>query len=88
MYTIEFFTTKNSFVGNARITSVKTTKSGFRVQMFNPYVILYYLKIVTYKNGFKIHWLAKKNYQPDNRFTAYYFDGKEISKSEFYKMNK
>lgn len=69
---------------NAKVTKVKTTKDGFRVQLFNPYVTLYYLNVVLYDSCFKIHWLIKKNYHEDYRFTSYYDSiGNEITRKEF-----
>jgi len=74
---------------NAKVTKVKTTKNGFRVQLFNNYIILYYLNVVLYDNCFKIHWLVKKNYYADDRFTSYYDTmGNEISNKEFKTLQK
>ena len=69
---------------NAKVTNVKSTKTGFRVQLFNNYIILYYLNVILLDNCFKIQWLIKKNYCADYRFTSYYdTTGNEISKNEF-----
>ena len=75
---------------NTRVTKVKKTNYGYRVQMFNHYVTLFYLKIIIDENkSAKIHWLIDKNYQPKQRFTTYYgCDCLEISRKEYQQLNK
>jgi hypothetical protein len=87
----------NNFLGvdpidkpGTRVTSVKKTSYGYRVQMFNHYVTLYYLKVIVNENkSAKIHWKVDKNYNPTERYTTYYNTiGNEITRKEYQQLNK
>lgn len=84
---LEQITTVGANFANAKITRVKKTKYGFAVQMFNPYVIEYYLKIHVFETKFKIHWLRKMNYKADERFTNYWIiTGEQIDLKQYKKL--
>lgn len=56
-----------------RVTSVKKTKYGYNVKMFNHYVTLYDIKLVLNNNGTaKAHYKKEVNYRPVERFTIYF----------------
>lgn len=73
-----------------RVTKVVKTAYGYRVQMFNHYITLFYVKLIVNANGSaKAHYLVKKNYYADNRYTIYFgVDGNEVTKSEYRVLNK
>lgn len=72
-----------------RVTKVKKTDYGYKVQMFNNYITLYYLTIYVYPNkSAKIRWRIEKNYNPVERLTSYHnTEGNEITKMEFKQLN-
>lgn len=63
-----------------KITSVKEKPYGYRIQMFNNYITLYYVKLIVNLDGSaKAHVRIKRNYSPTQRFTYYFApDGREI----------
>jgi hypothetical protein len=73
-----------------RVTRVTPTKYGFRAQMFNNYVTLYYLKIIVNADkSAKIQWRVERNYSPVERFTTYYnTEGNEITRKEYQQLIK
>jgi len=73
-----------------RVTKVVKTKYGYRVQMFNNYITLFYIKLIVNDNGSaKAHYLVQKNYHPDNRYTLYFgIDGNEVTQKEYKLINK
>lgn len=73
-----------------RVTSVVKKPYGYRIQMFNSYITLYYIKlIINANNSAKAHYLIKKNYCPNNRYTVYFgVDGNEITPKEYKALNK
>jgi hypothetical protein len=73
-----------------RVTKVVKTSYGYRVQMFNNYITLYYLKVIMNENGSaKIHWRVEKNYHTTKRFTTYYgLDGFTVERKEYQNLNK
>ena len=68
-----------------RVTKVTKKDYGYRIQMFNSYVTEYFIKLVINENGSaKAHYLVRKNYQPDRRFTLYFdTNGDEINLEEY-----
>lgn len=72
-----------------RVTKVTKKPYGYRIQLFNHYVTLYYVKLIINANGTaKAHWRVEKNYHPVNSYTVYHSaEGKEITRSEYYKLN-
>lgn len=73
-----------------RVTKVVKTAYGYRVQMFNNYITLFYVKLVVNSNGSaKAHYLVKKNYCDDKRYTIYFgIDGNEVTRKEYTALNK
>lgn len=73
-----------------RVTKVTPKPYGFRVQMFNNYITLYYIKLVINDNkSAKAHYLVKKNYFADERYTVYFnTQGEEITQKEYKLLNK
>lgn len=72
-----------------KVTKVTMKPYGFRIQLFNHYVTLFYVKLIINPNGSaKAHWLVKKNYQAEYRFTEYYnTEGNGITRTEYRKVN-
>ena len=72
-----------------RVTKVTKKDYGYRIQLFNNYITLFYVKLIVNSNGTaKGHWKVDKNYCPIYRYTVYYgLDGNEITRSEYYKIN-
>jgi hypothetical protein len=86
----EYLTVEPEKQSGTRVSKVVKTDYGYRVQMFNHYVTLYYLKVVVNENGSaKIHWRVEKNYHLTPRFTTYYgTDGYSVEREEYRKLNK
>lgn len=73
-----------------RVTKVVKTNYGYRIQMFNNYITLYYIKLVVNSNGSaKASYLVQKNYHVDQRYTLYFgVDGNEVTRKEYQYINK
>jgi len=73
-----------------RVTKVVPTKYGYRIQMFNSYITLFYIKLVVNVDGSaKASYLVQKNYCDDKRYTLYFgVDCNEISKKEYSLLSK
>lgn len=73
-----------------RVTKVTKKDYGYRIQKFNPYVILYYIKLIVNENkSAKAHYKVDKNYCPTQRYTLYFnTEGDEITLKEYRQINK
>lgn len=82
LLTVEPYNTQGT-----RVTKVTKKPYGYRIQLFNHYVTLYYVKLIINTDGTaKAHWRVEKNYSSIQRFTVYHnSEGKEITRSEYYK---
>lgn len=72
-----------------RVTKVVKKPYGYRVQMFNSYITLFYIKLIINPNGSaKAHYLVEKNYCAPKRYTLYFgVDGNEITQKEYKGIN-
>jgi len=73
-----------------RVTKVTKKDYGYRIQMFNNYVTLYYIKLIVNDNkSAKAHYKVDKNYCAVQRYTLYFdCNGFEISQKEYKQLNK
>lgn len=73
-----------------RVTKVTKKDYGYRIQMFNNYITLYFVKLIINDNkSAKAHYLVKKNYCADNRYTIYFdCEGNSITLKEYKLINK
>jgi len=71
-----------------RVTKVTKKDYGYRIQMFNNYITLYYVKLIINANkSAKAHYLVKKNYCSDKRYTIYFdCEGNSIELKEYKKL--
>lgn len=73
-----------------RVTKVTKKDYGYRIQMFNNYVTLYYVKLIINENkSGKAHYKVDKNYCPTQRYTIYFdCEGNSIELKEYKQINK
>lgn len=73
-----------------RVTKVTKKDYGYRIQKFNNYVTLYYIKLIVNDNkSAKAHYEVDKNYCPIQRYTLYFdTNGDEITLKEYKQLNK
>ena len=73
-----------------RVTKVTKKDYGYRIQKFNNYITLYYIKLIVNSNkSAKAHYKVDKNYCPIQRYTLYFnTDGDEITLKEYKQLNK
>ena len=78
-----FLTVEEPRNHGTRVTKVVKTKYGFRFQMFNNYITLYYGKLYINANGSaKLVMRVERNYSPIYRYTCYFdLQGHEIKVS-------
>lgn len=72
-----------------RTTKCVKTDYGYRIQRFNSYVTLYYIKLIVNPNGSaKAHYKEERNYCPVQRYTVYFdCDGNECTQKEYKVLN-
>lgn len=73
-----------------RVTKVTKKPYGYRIQLFNNYITLFYVKLEINSDGTaKASWRVEKNYCATQRFTEYHgADGNEITRSQYYKIKR
>ena len=73
-----------------RVTKVTKKDYGYRIQKFNNYITLYYIKLIVNDNkSAKAHYKVDKNYCATQRYTLYFdINGFEISQKEYKQLNK
>ena len=72
-----------------RVTKVTKKDYGYRIQKFNSYVTLYYIKVIVNENkSAKAHYRVEKNYCPIQRYTLYFnTNGDEITLKEYKQIS-
>ena len=73
-----------------RVTKVTKKDYGYRIQKFNNYITLYYIKLIVNSNkSAKAHYKVDKNYCPIQRYTLYFdTNGDEITLKKYKQLNK
>lgn len=73
-----------------RVTKVTKKDYGYRVQMFNTFITEYFIKLIINDNkSAKAHFLVRRNYAADCRYTLYYdISGEQITPQQYKSLNK